>query len=184
MGEEYCDIYRIQPHRATGQNVRVSAVSKAIWMIIDMFLPYLQQRSALGWAQLRPGEQLRRLQMARHQAREQLQRQERSIRTTSVEVMIEDISDNTSLGLLGWMDHAVKGIKGAIEHLEARTGMSSHSWLMSAMAAHLALFYCNGKYVTFGKRAARIQYVMTHRLSHVYVHFAILVRADPIWNSL
>jgi len=70
LGEEYCELYRVHMKDDVGGGVQlVDAKFKTIWLLIDIVMPYLQQRSALGWSNMVPVDQRRRLQEARQRAR-------------------------------------------------------------------------------------------------------------------
>ncbi|KAH9152932.1 hypothetical protein AeRB84_004735 [Aphanomyces euteiches] len=175
MGEEYCEIYRVQ-HDAKAPMV-VGYSAKFLWLLADTVVPYLKQRSALGWAQLRPGEHEQRLQEARNRAREQMQQRLQSQASViSTRTVREDRQESSTFldKRLKSIDSLAKRIKDLIKQLEARTGTSAEGILAGFVQCHLAFFYLHGHYFHLSKRIAGMRYVLNQRLTQQFAQFSIL----------
>ncbi|OQS03657.1 peroxisome assembly protein [Thraustotheca clavata] len=169
MGEEYCDIYRVQGIMPK----MLSTPSKAAWMLLSTVFPYVQERSHLGWANLQPGAAQCQLQQARLRARERLRLQGQQHTMISAPVTTEETP--TKLGLfLQRLDDLVKKLKSMSKDFETRTGTSLQTWTQSFLVLHLAFFYLNGRYFDMAKRAMGIRYVLTRKLTLPSAQFSIL----------
>ncbi|KDO35275.1 hypothetical protein SPRG_00122 [Saprolegnia parasitica CBS 223.65] len=169
MGEEYCDIYRVEGDRPR----MLSFSSTFLWLQLATVLPYLQQRSSLGWANLRPGEAQARLQLARRQARERLQMQNSQHAVVSAPTTPRRAPSKVDK-VLAYLDDLVKRAKEVAQTIEVRTGTSVTTWTQAAVAVHLALFYLHGRYFDVAKRMAGIRYILTRKLDAPHAQFSIL----------
>ncbi|ETW05120.1 hypothetical protein H310_04140 [Aphanomyces invadans] len=180
MGEEYCEIYRVQ-HGGAFPTV-VGNASNMAWIFLQTIVPYVKQRATLGWSQLQPGEQEQRLQAARARAREQMRLRQDD------HILVSDGVPNTddrrrlpthrgnTLGVcLKTLDAWSKYVKDKFKQWEARCGVSFDGVVQGLIQLHLAFFYLHGNYFHPAKRAAAIRYILTYRPAHhTFAQFSIL----------
>ncbi|KAF0689108.1 Aste57867_19380 [Aphanomyces stellatus] len=181
LGEEYCEVYRLQGDPAAASVV--GGGRTLLWLLLETLPSYFKQRSLLGWTQLRPGEQEQRLQEARNRAREQMQlrRQNPTSTVISTPAAPETSAADRDATSGSWidarlksMDALVKRTKESVKLWEARTGLSVDGIVHGLAQCHLALFFLNGRYFHISKRVAGLRYVLSQRLSQPFAQFAIL----------
>ncbi|RHY08596.1 hypothetical protein DYB25_008205 [Aphanomyces astaci] len=176
----YCEIYPVQ-HDPESPNV-VGIVSKLAWVVLETVVPYVKQRAALGWTQLRPGEQEQRLQEARTRAREQM-----LLRRQGHTLIFSEASNDSSRrqqlegydtfgACLSALDAWSKLTKDTIKRWEDRLGVDVPAAVSGLLQLHVALFFLRGTYLHLSKRMAGIRYILSYRPSPntSFAQFSIL----------